>query len=307
MNLKKHCTGLKYTQLLHITEGAFKRPKIWSTTRMCLYEWDMVDRFLLNAKFFQIPHDILSAAKIYCIVLFCLKIILKIVQKVDTSYNFLEKFIFNMKEYNYGKKFMEIGLETGKEAYHGKPFNSIEIALKDYSHDKHMSALLQDLKKYVTNNIGKFVKEPEPVIRHTRSSQQGDVSLGIEAVNSYIGNLWVEVQSRLRYTDCSDGATSFSEAPAESIFSYYERIRKGRESLTLARSNILVRVQLEGPKVATQMSKELSKNSLKRHKSHLKERFTTKNWKPSMVSKTISRIQEGKTSEKEQFFHSNME
>lgn len=289
--------------MLQMTGGDYKRPKVWSNTRMCLYEWDMVDRFLLNAKFFQIPHDILSAAKIYCIVLFCLKIILKIVQKVDTSYNFLEKFIFNMNEYNYGMKFMKIGLETAQEAYHGKPFNSIELALIEFSQDKHMTFLLKDLKKYVTNNTEKFLKESEPVIRNTRSNQQGDTSLGIAAVTNYIGNLWIEVQSRLKYTDCSDGATSFSEAPAESIFSYYERVRKGRESLTIARSNMLVRIQLEGPKVATQMSKELSKESLKRQKSHLKERFTTKHWKPSMVSKTIIRLQKGKDSEHEQTFN----
>ena len=238
-----------------LTQGDFKRPKVWSSTRMCLYEWDMLDRFLTNAKYFEIPHDILSTAKMYCIVMFCLKLILKIVQKVDTSYDFMEKFVLNKVDSNYGKKFMKVGLSSAEEAYNCQQLDSLESALEKYSHDKHMTSLLLHLKKYLTDNKEKIYKEADPNIRHTRSNQQGNVSLGKEAVDSYIENLWFEVQCRLNYSDCSDGATSFSEAPAESIFSYYERIRKGRESLSLDRSNSLVRIALEGPSAATEMEK----------------------------------------------------
>lgn len=51
---KEYRTGIKYTNLRELTHGSFKRPKVWSSTRMCLYEWDMLDRFLENSSFFQV-------------------------------------------------------------------------------------------------------------------------------------------------------------------------------------------------------------------------------------------------------------
>ena len=58
-----------------------------------------------------------------------------------------------------------------------------------------------------------------------------------------------------------------------------------------------MRIALEGPIAATEMAKELSKESFKRHKKHLNERFTTANWTPPIVSKTVKQIQEGKVLE----------
>ena len=49
---KQYRTGIKHTALSQYTHGQFKRPKVWSSTRMCLYEWDMLDRFLYNSRFF---------------------------------------------------------------------------------------------------------------------------------------------------------------------------------------------------------------------------------------------------------------
>ena len=43
-------TGIQYTGL-KISSQSFKRPKVWSATRMCLYEYDMVKRFLENRVF----------------------------------------------------------------------------------------------------------------------------------------------------------------------------------------------------------------------------------------------------------------
>ena len=51
---KQYRTGLQYTKLLELSMGSFKRPKIWSSTRMCLYEWNMLDRFLENSAFFEV-------------------------------------------------------------------------------------------------------------------------------------------------------------------------------------------------------------------------------------------------------------
>ena len=92
-------------------------------------------------------------------------------------------------------------------------------------------------------------------------------------------------------TDLSFGPTSFSEAPAESVFSVWERITKGRESISLAHTISLVRVAMEGPAASTKESLNLSKRALDNWPSQFGERFTTVNWKPGMISKTVARIQ----------------
>ena len=43
----------------------------------------------------------------------------------------------------------------------------------------------------------------------------------------------------------------FSEVPAESVFSVWENITQGRESLTIAHTIALVRVAMEGPAAST--------------------------------------------------------
>ena len=50
---KEWRTGIKFTGLI-LENINFKRPKIWSNTRMCLYEFDMTLRFLENKHFFEV-------------------------------------------------------------------------------------------------------------------------------------------------------------------------------------------------------------------------------------------------------------
>ena len=50
---KKFRTGINYTSL-KISVSDFKRPKVWSTTRMCLYEFEMTLRFLQNKLYFEV-------------------------------------------------------------------------------------------------------------------------------------------------------------------------------------------------------------------------------------------------------------
>ena len=54
-NAKTNRTGIVYTGL-KIDDSKFKRPKIWSATRMCLYEFDLNHRFLENKMFFEVIH-----------------------------------------------------------------------------------------------------------------------------------------------------------------------------------------------------------------------------------------------------------
>ena len=37
--------GIQFTKLQELTCGKFKRPKVWSQTRMVVYEFDMLERF----------------------------------------------------------------------------------------------------------------------------------------------------------------------------------------------------------------------------------------------------------------------
>ena len=50
---KEWRTGIKFTGLV-LENINFKRPKIWSSTRMCLYEFEMTIRFLENKQYFEV-------------------------------------------------------------------------------------------------------------------------------------------------------------------------------------------------------------------------------------------------------------
>ena len=53
---RKYRTGLVYTDM-KISDSSFKRPKIWSTTRMCLYEFEMTLRWLENKIYFEVLYN----------------------------------------------------------------------------------------------------------------------------------------------------------------------------------------------------------------------------------------------------------
>ena len=60
---KKLRHGIEYTKMLESTLGCFKRPKVWNTTRMVVYEFEMLERFLENSSFLDIPIKFLLLAK----------------------------------------------------------------------------------------------------------------------------------------------------------------------------------------------------------------------------------------------------
>ena len=149
---KVYRTGIRYTALLQYTHGQFKRPKVWSSTRTCLYEWNMIDRFLDNSIYFEIPLMMLITAKMYCLPMFGLKVLLKLAQKLDISYVFLKAYIFNLQEINYGKEFMIICLNIAAELALEGTFDEPSKYLTKYEQDKHMIYLLGEVEKYVRTN-----------------------------------------------------------------------------------------------------------------------------------------------------------
>ena len=134
----------------------------------------------------------------------------------------------------------------------------------------------------------------DPSVRQTRNTAQtcSVVDDMFDVVEEYITKLWLEMRERYQYTDLSAGPTSFSEAPAESVFSVWERVSEGRGSMTIGNTVSLVRVAMEGPGASTNDSLRLSRRALARWPGHLGERFTTKRWIPGGISETVKKIQE---------------
>ena len=110
-------------------------------------------------------------------------------------------------------------------------------------------------------------------------------------LEDYVTQFWHEIHSRVELTDLTTGPTSFSEAPAESVFSVYENAMSGRYGLTVGHCVALVRVAMEGPEAPTNAAYMNSIAALEKWPSHLGERYFTQAWKPGVVSKAIQRIQ----------------
>ena len=99
---------------------------------------------------------------------------------------------------------------------------------------------------------------------------------------------WEAVAKRVDYTDLSNSPCAFSEAPAEGIFSIYERVSSGRETL----NNIvgMTRVAAHGPPCGTEAATQLSKQALSNYKSRYGERFCSRSWKAGLTSNTIAKL-----------------
>ena len=62
--------GIAYAQLKKVTCGVFKRPKVMNSTRMVVYEFEMLERFLENSLFLDVPIKYLLLANFHCHVVF---------------------------------------------------------------------------------------------------------------------------------------------------------------------------------------------------------------------------------------------
>ena len=87
-------TGLEYTSLVLSNLIGFKRPKIRSETRMVNYEYDQIDRFLENAKFFDHPENKVLSAFIYIFISLTTKIILQAAQETPVRSTFIDDIFY---------------------------------------------------------------------------------------------------------------------------------------------------------------------------------------------------------------------
>lgn len=149
------------------------------------------------------------------------------------------------------------------------------------------------MKEYVASKRYFWTNE-EPRERVTRGNVTAKMTIEDAKVisDSYTDNIWRAIEKRLKFTDMSASSCAFSEAPAEGIFSIYERVSAGRPSMTHEHLVALARVSAHGPPAATESAKELAANALKNFKSRHGERFCTKSWHNGKVSNTIRKVQE---------------
>ena len=111
--------------------------------------------------------------------------------------------------------------------------------------------------------------------------------------DTYTTDLWKFIKLRIEKTDFSDNPCAFTEAPAEGIFSIYDRIITGRESLNLADAVSLTRIALHGPPPVTSDSAELAENALQNYSSKYGERYCALNWRPGpgVTSSTVKKVE----------------
>ena len=152
---------------------------------------------------------------------------------------------------------------------------------------------MRDIVKFVNDRKELFCPEIDPSVRQTRNTSSFDeiVDQAYDTVEDFISKLWLAMRERFEYTDLSVGPTSFSEAPAESVFSVWERVSNGRKGLTISHTIALVRVAMEGPVASTKASFELSSEALRKYPGRHGQRFTTAHWMPGTVSQTVQKIQ----------------
>ena len=142
--------GIRYAQLKTVTVGQFKRPKVWSTTRMVVYEFEMIERFLENSVFLDIPIKFLMLAKCQCLVMFCLKIKLKNVQRMDITSDYVNKVIVNQ----LGKEAMKLSNQVAVDLLLNKSTEYIDS--KPISEQTDICFLSEhtfchELRQYITD------------------------------------------------------------------------------------------------------------------------------------------------------------
>ena len=152
-----------------------------------------------------------------------------------------------------------------------------------------MKTFVEELKGYTDQNSSHFVLKDASDLKRT-CSDPFTIDDAVQISDVYIDSLWTAIRSRLSYTDMSESAAAYSEAPAEGIFSTYARVSTGRPRATHDHLVALTRIAAHGPPVATPAAAELSKDALKNLKSVYGERFCTQTWFQGKTSNTVQAL-----------------
>ena len=287
---KKWRTGLDYTRLVQETSGKFPRPKIMSSTRVSLYEFEQIFRFLQVKHYWDNPWELELLAQLYCLVLYALKIFMKKVQKSKLASEYVER-VFLKKE---GKKAMDVALEAGVKFAKGENIDFL-LTVEGCEIRDEIHPFGRDLLTFIKKNSP--VLKPES-LENTTSRTRGTSAITFQTIVSvlrcFIHRFWFEVDKRLAHTELGKDYITYSEAPAETFFSEYKFITDHRPSLGFEMVIALIRIRSEGPGAGTNESHDLVKSALKNHQSHLGERYITRNWYPTKVGVAVKKRLEEK-------------
>ena len=133
-----------------------------------------------------------------------------------------------------------------------------------------------------------FQKTEEPQEKNTRAAPFS-IQEAKCASDIYINDLWKAIKERISFTDLSESPCAYTEAPAEGIFSIYNRVITGRELLNIGNAVALTRVSMHGPPPATPESAALAKQAMAHFQSKYGERYCTAMWRPGATSNTVKK------------------
>ena len=287
-------TGLDYTTMRLETLKSFKRPKVWSDTRMVNFEYDQLLRFCECAIWWDLPNWVDVLCRLYLPSTFVLKVILAKAQSTKVKSEWVTRVLDG--ESPDGKKAMKCAVDVAKAAFNSGGADHLplisnmpDILKTNLADKKNTSNIFQnEFSKWMKKHKDLFVVDRLSAAK-TRNELDCDVDKLCTHLHKYVDVLFDEIATRMDYTD-KDGSTSWSEAPSESIFSVFKMVLHGRESLTVGHTIALCRLMTNGPKPGTLEAEKLMDQAAKKWNTHNGLQFTTANWQIRFVSKLISQL-----------------
>ena len=139
--------------------------------------------------------------------------------------------------------------------------------------------------KFIKSNHELFYNQEDQRPTRTRAEAKFKPEDAAAAVNLYIDALWEGVKDRLTKFD-KEGTTSWSEAPAEGIFSILSYIIENKPNLTFKHMLSLCRIVQEGPSPGSTSAINMTVKCLAKQPSSAgpSGRFLTQKWLHGLTS-----------------------
>ena len=293
---KRLRTGIHYTGLVLSTID-FMRPKVFSSTRMSLYEYEQVHRFLQVKHYFDVPWQYETLCQLYVFILLAIKIMFKTCQKTTDQRHYIKRvFLGAHGNEPEGKTAMQLCLRIAKDVLRGNDISylqqnpQVDIVANNPLDNQFVQGILDLWTTLGDKLVATHLVNPNPI---TREEVGITVDVIEQELERFINQFWVEFSNRHARTDADNEISGcYSEAPCETFFSLFDRITHFRQSLKFENVIILTRILTEGPDIGTESSHDLIKKAMENYRtiSHLGERYTTVAWGPAVISKTVRKI-----------------
>lgn len=293
---KKWRSGLPYTRMVLRTID-FMRPKVFSSTRMSLYEYEQVRRFIEVKHYFDVPWHYEVLCQMYVFILLAIKIMLKTCQKTSYQTDYIRRvFLGAHGNEPEGKSAMNLCFRVAKDVIRHNDISyltqnpQVDLISNDPLNNRFVEAILELWTTLGNKLIASHLVNPNPL---TRAEAQITLQVIEDELERFIDRFWMEFHTRNARTDLLNDETGcYSEAPCETFFSIFDRVTHFRQSLEFDKVIMLIRIMMEGPPVGTEVSHDLVKKAMSNYRtiSHLGERYTTLRWGPGVISKTVQKI-----------------